>query len=161
VNGSQPLVEPTPPPWVVAAPVAVAPAPVLAPAGFWRRAFALAIDAALVWLLLFVGDLLARPLVRFGLVARAFDLTFDLVVPAAYFVLLHGTWGRTAGKALAGVLVLTVSGEPLGYARALLRHVAWLLSVLLLLIGFLMVAARSDKRALHDLIAGTRVVRVR
>lgn len=148
------------PPWAAPA-AAVAPSQALRPAGFWRRAFALVIDAVLIWLLLQVGDLLARPLARFGLVARAFGHTFDLVVPAAYFVLLHGTGGRTAGKALAGVRVLTASGEPLGYPRALGRHLAWFLSALPLLIGFLMVAARGDKRALHDLIAGTRVVRVR
>lgn len=160
MSASQPLVDLAPPPWA-APPAAVAPTRALEPAGFWRRAFALLIDAALVWLLLLAGDVLAKPLARFGLVARAFDLAFGLVVPAAYFVLLHGTWGRTVGKALAGVRVVTASGEPLGYPRALARHLAWFLSALPLLIGFLMVAARSDKRALHDLIAGTRVVRVR
>lgn len=131
------------------------------PAGFWRRAFALLIDLGLVWLLFRVDDLVAGLLARWDLVARAFDHTFALVVPAAYFVVLHGTWGRTAGKALAGVRVLVASGERLGYPRALARHFAWVLSALPLLVGFLMVAARADKRALHDLVAGTRVVRVR
>jgi uncharacterized RDD family membrane protein YckC len=58
---------------------------------------------------------------------------------------------------LAGVRVVLASGEPLGYARALVRYVAWLL----LLFAFLVVAVRGDKRGLHDLLAGTRVVRAR
>jgi uncharacterized RDD family membrane protein YckC len=133
----------------------------LRPAGFWRRVFALLIDLGLVWLLFRVEDLVAALLARWDLLARAFDHTFALVVPVAYFVVAHGTWGRTVGKALAGVRVVGASGEGLGYPRALGRQFAWVLSALPLLVGFLMVAARADKRALHDLIAGTRVVRIR
>ena len=147
-------------PWAGPAPDSDASA-ALPSAGFWRRAFALLVDVGLVWLLFRVDDLATGLLARWDLVARAFDHTFALVVPAAYFVVLHGTWGRTAGKALAGVRVRGASGEPIGYPRALARHFAWFLSALPLLLGFLMVAARADKRALHDLIASTRVVRIR
>ena len=160
MSAPQPSVDLAQPPWAAPGSDAAECTP-LAPAGFWRRAFAFLIDLALVSLLLQVGKLLGRPLEGWPVVKHAFELTVWLVVPAAYFVLLHGTWGRTAGKAVAGVRVVTASGEPLGYARALARHLAWFLSALPLLVGLLMVAARNDKRALHDLIAGTRVVRVR
>jgi uncharacterized RDD family membrane protein YckC len=148
------------PPWVTPA---VTPAAVveLRPAGFWRRAFAVLVDAAIVWMLLFVGDLGTAALGRWDLLARAFDQTWSLVIPAAYFVLLHGSGGRTLGKALAGVRVVLASGEPLGYGWALVRYAAWVLSVVTLGVGFLVAATRSDKRALHDLLAGTRVARTR
>lgn len=133
----------------------------LRPAGFWRRALALVVDAGVWWLLLAVGDLLTAMLARWELVARAFDYTYGLVVPAAYVVLLHGTTGQTLGKMLAGARVVGLSGAPIGYPRALGRYAAWFLSALPLLAGFLVAAARSDKRALHDLVAGTRVIRVR
>jgi uncharacterized RDD family membrane protein YckC len=144
------------PPWVIPA----APPPAVAeprPGGFWRRTFAVVVDAAVVWALLLVGDLGTAALGRWDLIARAFGQTWSLVIPAAYFVLLHGSGGRTLGKMLAGVRVVLASGEPLGYARALVRYVAWLL----LLFAFLVVAVRGDKRGLHDLLAGTRVVRAR
>jgi uncharacterized RDD family membrane protein YckC len=49
----------------------------------------------------------------------------------------------------------------LGYGRALARQLAWLLSPLTLGVGFLVAVTRADRRALHDLVAGTRVVRSR
>jgi uncharacterized RDD family membrane protein YckC len=131
------------------------------PAGFWLRAGALVVDAGVVWLLLRLGDLGTGALARWEPVARAFDYTFGLVVPAAYVVVMHGTTGRTLGKMLVGVRVIGASGGPIGYPRALARYLAWLLSALPLLLGFVLAAARPDRRALHDLIAGTRVVRAR
>jgi uncharacterized RDD family membrane protein YckC len=131
------------------------------PAGFWLRAGALLVDAGVWWLLLRVGDLATGALERWELIARAFDYTFWLVVPAAYIVLMHGTTGRTLGKMLVGARVVGVTGEPIGYPRALARYLAWFLSALPLLLGFVLAATRPDRRALHDLIAGTRVVRSR
>ena len=118
-------------------------------------------DAGVWWLLLRVGDLATGALERWELIARAFDYTFWLVVPAAYIVLMHGTTGRTLGKMLVGARVVGVTGEPIGYPRALARYLAWFLSALPLLLGFVLAATRPDRRALHDLIAGTRVVRSR
>ena len=151
------------PPWIAPADRAVGDDGEAAgrAAGVWRRALALLVDALVWWLLLRVGDLLTAGLARWELVARAFDYAYGLVVPAAYIVLMHGTSGRTLGKMLVGVRVVRASGEPLGYARALGRYLAWFLSALPLLLGFLLAAVRSDRRALHDLVAGTRVVRVR
>jgi uncharacterized RDD family membrane protein YckC len=151
----------------VAAPPWVAPSPALSatvaprPGGFWRRAFALLVDAGVVWVLLRVGDAAGAALDRWDLPARAFASAWTLVVPAAYYVVLHGSGGRTLGKALAGVRVVTATGEPLGYGRALARQLAWLLSPLTLGVGFLVAVTRADRRALHDLVAGTRVVRSR
>jgi uncharacterized RDD family membrane protein YckC len=131
------------------------------PAGFWLRACAFVVDAGVWWLLLRLGDLGTGLLGRWELIARAFDYSFGLVVPAAYVVLMHGTSGRTLGKMLMGARVVGATGEPIGYPRALARYLAWFLSALPLLLGFALVAARPDRRALHDLVAGTRVVRVR
>jgi uncharacterized RDD family membrane protein YckC len=145
-------------PWVTGA----APTPAVAelrPGGFWRRAFAVLVDSVVVSVLLFVGDLATAALGRWDLLARAFDQTWSLVIPAAYFVLCHGSGGRTLGKTLAGVRVVLASGEPLGYGRALIRYAAWILSLVAFGVGFFVAAARSDKRGLHDLLAGTRVVR--
>jgi uncharacterized RDD family membrane protein YckC len=72
-----------------------------------------------------------------------------------YDVLLNGTFGATLGKMAVGAKIIGVDGSPLGYSRALLRSLAERLT---LVVGFLWILARPDKRGLHDLVAGTRVV---
>ena len=88
-------------------------------------------------------------------------LFFSSVVSLSYFTLLVGIWGATLGKRVLGLRIVRVDGSPAGIPRALARELATILSVLILLGGYLMVAFRSDKRALHDIIAGTVVVRVK
>ena len=70
-------------------------------------------------------------------------------------------WGRTPGKALLKIAVVAEgSNTPgIGFGKAIIRMVGYVLSSVILCIGFLM-AAFGDKRALHDRIAGTRVVRL-
>lgn len=79
-------------------------------------------------------------------------------IAALYFVAFEaGRWQATPGKRLLGLRVETTEGARLSIGRALWRHVAGLASWLTLNLGHLLVALRSDRRALHDLIAGTRV----
>jgi uncharacterized RDD family membrane protein YckC len=75
-----------------------------------------------------------------------------------YDVLLTGRFGATLGKMAVGARVTTRDGAPIGYNRALLRWLASRLSDLTFGFGYLLIAARPDKRALHDLLAGTKVV---
>lgn len=79
---------------------------------------------------------------------------------ALYYV-LHG-WARrggTPGVRLLGLrLVDWQQRVPIGYPRALLRMVALLVTLATLGVGFLLPLLRRDRRALHDLLAGTHVV---
>ena len=96
-----------------------------------------------------VGQLGAA-IVRVGLLAGA--------VAALYFVAFEASrWQATPGKRLLGLRVESTAGTRLSIGRALLRHVAGLASWFTLNLGHLLVALRGDRRALHDLIAGTRV----
>jgi uncharacterized RDD family membrane protein YckC len=81
-----------------------------------------------------------------------------IVLTLLYDVLLNGTFGATFGKMAAGVKIVCADGSRLGYSRALLRSLAARLTIY---IGFIWIIARADKRALHDLAAGTRVVMLR
>ena len=79
-------------------------------------------------------------------------------VTALYFVAFEASaWQATPGKRLLGLRVETLAGGRLPLSRALLRHASGAASWLTLNIGHLLVALRSDRRALHDLMAGTRV----
>src|SRR6185437_10420191 len=76
----------------------------------------------------------------------------------AYFWYSWAVFGKTIGMALLGVRVVAVGGGPAGTRRALVRTLAFPLSILPLGLGFLPILFRRDRRALHDLIAGTEVI---
>lgn len=133
-------------------------------APFSLRCGALLIDYTTVISVVAFSTLLARVLgdgaretsdltLLFGYLAAA-------IVAALNFLVLPVFTGRTLGKWATGLRVERPGGEPLGFARALLRHtVGYLLSVVTLGAGFLVAAFSREGRALHDLIAGTIVVR--
>ena len=77
-----------------------------------------------------------------------------------YYVFFWGARGATPGKSLLGLSVQTEEGDsPIGLRRAVIRVVGYMVSTLILGLGFVMIAFSDDKRALHDRIAGTRVMR--
>jgi uncharacterized RDD family membrane protein YckC len=75
-----------------------------------------------------------------------------------YFAYFWGLNGRTAGEALFGVQVLTDEGGDVSFRRAALRTLAFPLSFVILGLGFLGILLGEQRRALHDVIAGTVVV---
>lgn len=81
-----------------------------------------------------------------------------ILLGAAYYAFFWGMKGATPGKRAVGLMVVAEDGTtPLGLSRATLRVLGYIASALLLGIGFLMIAFGGT--ALHDRIAGTRVVR--
>ena len=58
-----------------------------------------------------------------------------------------------------GLKVTDLQGKRISFARATGRHFAKLLSGMILLIGYIMAGLTERKQALHDMIAGTLVVR--
>lgn len=139
-----------------------------APAGFWIRFVAILVDGLCLWVVGFVVRFVA---VRFfaGILGRRWGgeivvmavLIFILMLPGAlYYILFHWKWGQTLGKMALRLRVVTVDGFPISLGTSVLRYFGYLLSALILLIGYIMVGFRQDKRALHDLLAKTRVVRL-
>ena len=134
------------------------------PAGFWIRAAALAIDFAIFLIVKLSFDLLGLRI--WGLEAGSsmeFVValwTFTLVFTAAYTTVLHALFGQTVGKMVVGVRVMVGDdGAPPPFGASFLRYCAYAASLATLGFGYLMAGLRHDKRALHDLIAGTRVER--
>ena len=97
--------------------------------------------------------------VSFGPVLLSVALPLlSFALSTLYFVYFWGVRGATPGKAMFDLRVEDEEGGfPIGVAKASGRLFAWLLSAAIFGIGFLMIAAGSP--ALHDRIAGTRVVR--
>jgi uncharacterized RDD family membrane protein YckC len=137
--------------------------------GFWRRGAALLIDGILL-------SVFALPL-RMGLTLFGINSGFETYRPGlfatlfgvgtlityavqiAYYVYFISQKGATLGKMLMGVKVVTATGGPISVGRAFARYFAQILSGLILCIGFIMAAFDDQKRALHDHICSTRVIR--
>jgi uncharacterized RDD family membrane protein YckC len=135
------------------------------PAGFWIRAVALAIDFVIFLLVKLSFDLLGLRIwgVQIGRSAEfVFALwAFTLVFASAYTTILHALFGQTVGKMVVGVRVTVGDdGAPPPFGASLLRSCAYFASLATFGFGYAMAGLRHDKRALHDLIAGTRVERV-
>ncbi len=78
----------------------------------------------------------------------------------AYFIIGWGWLGSTPGQRIMGLRVVDHEGRcPIGPGRAALRLIAYSIGSLPLMAGHLLVMFRRDARSLHDVLAGTRVVR--
>lgn len=75
-----------------------------------------------------------------------------------YWVGFNGRFGATPGKNLVGLRIVDLQSQPIGYRRAFRRYCAEVVSMLPLGMGYLMVAFSPTKQALHDILAGTKVV---
>ena len=125
------------------------------PAGFWIRTGAYVIDGILITAAQALIMLAGRAAGTADLLARL----VSAVIAVGYFVLMPpNCQGQTVGKMAAGIAIIRTEGSPLTYLRCLGRWAGYLLSGLLLSLGFVVAAFTRQKRALHDYLAGTRVV---
>jgi len=77
-----------------------------------------------------------------------------------YFTFWTGYSGQTLGKWVLGLKVTDPWGlYPVGYARAFLRTLGYLINLLAWGWGFLWIIGDREKRGWHDLLAKTRVCR--
>jgi len=134
------------------------------PAGFWIRVAAALLDVALFWLVKLSLGVLAARVWRTDLdTVIGLQGTISACVVAfvvLYTVMLHSLEGQTIGKLLVGIRVVGLDGDPPPVGASVLRFCAYAASLMPLGLGFVMAGLRSDKRALHDLLAGTRVERL-
>jgi uncharacterized RDD family membrane protein YckC len=77
----------------------------------------------------------------------------------AYATYFTGTTGQTPGKLARGLRVVDTAGHPPGYLRAAVRAALGVAGIALACAGLLPIAFDPARRALHDRLLGTRVVR--
>jgi uncharacterized RDD family membrane protein YckC len=134
-------------------------------AGFWLRFVAAIIDAVILFFLgLLVGFVMAFPLGAMGADREATQLLTQLVgviVGFLYFALQEsGADQATLGKKAMGLKVTGLDGQSrISFGQATGRYFAKIISVLSLLIGYMMAGWTQRKQALHDMMAGTLVVK--
>jgi uncharacterized RDD family membrane protein YckC len=172
--------------WPVAPPPAPPAFATPAPAaprfgGFWIRFVARFIDWMIIWFaakmvalatgiglagiwgfsILHDGDF--DPAELMHLVAAGLAaLMVKIFLTAIYEIAFLTRFGATPGKMALGLKVRMADGTAISFARAVGRYFAYWLTcftALLFFIGFLIAAWDREKRALHDFICDTRVVR--
>lgn len=133
-------------------------------AGIATRAVALAVDAALAQLIVFVGGATAALVaslvgdLRLDTVERLLAAAAWTAVVGAYFVFFWSTAGQTPGMRLMGLRVMTIGGDPLTVARATVRVIGLALAIIPLFLGFVPVLLDGQRRALQDFLARTVVL---
>lgn len=128
--------------------------------GFWLRVVAYIVDSLVLSIPAFVvGALLgvANPALARG---DGSSTLVSVAIAWIYFALMESSGrGATVGKMAVGLRVVDEGGQRISFLRATGRYFAKFISAMILLIGFIMVAFTDRKRGLHDLIAGTLVVK--
>ncbi|HEX3747457.1 MAG TPA: RDD family protein [Bryobacteraceae bacterium] len=147
--------------------------------GFWIRFVAVLIDGIILTVassavqLLLLGSAF-RPftnvreplppdqaLAAFGAMmgALALSMLMGVVIGASYEGFFVARVGATPGKMVFGLKVVRPDGGPVHLGRAVGRYFAKWLSSLTLCIGYIIAGFDAEKRAMHDMIVDTRVVK--
>jgi uncharacterized RDD family membrane protein YckC len=147
-------------------------------AGFWLRLVAAIIDGLILY---FVGMILFLPFaasmgmgMRGMMTGRPPNLEGLLplihamiritllrtVLHWLYYSLLESSaWQATLGKKALGLEVTDLDGNRISFGRATGRFFAKIISSIILFIGYIMAGFTEKKQALHDILAGTLVIR--
>jgi len=82
-----------------------------------------------------------------------------VIIPWLYYAIMESSSKQaTLGKMVLQIIVTDNKGNRISFGRATVRFFAKIISTLILLIGFIMIAFTKKKQGLHDMIADTLVV---
>jgi uncharacterized RDD family membrane protein YckC len=143
-------------------------------AGFWRRFVAMFLDGLILTFVTFPlqwflhapvfgwvnADTLSLEEMMAIISASIASIVMSGLCAWLYFALLESSKLQgTLGKAALNIRVTDLDGRRISFGRATGRHFGKWLSGLTLLIGYLIQPFTRRRQALHDLLAGTLVVR--
>ena len=140
--------------------------------GFWIRLLAKILDGLIIWGVAAVCiGILAAILMPLAGHHREGQTVLALFVVALVLVFILGVmlfpvwcnvkYGGTPGKRILRLRVVTATGGPITWGRGFGRFFAEILNGLIpFSIGYIIAAFDSQKRTVHDHIAGTRVIKV-
>ncbi len=155
----------------------VAPAAAVSYAGFWIRFVAYIIDAIILAVAMgivqfaILGSFISFPHFDPGtrpelMIAPMLGMlgvlsVVSIAIACAYESFFVYKYGATPGKMALSLKVVRPNGGPIDLGRAVGRYFGKMLSGIILYIGFIMAGFDSEKKALHDMICDTRVIRTR
>ncbi|MBP7967263.1 RDD family protein [Candidatus Woesebacteria bacterium] len=117
-------------------------------AGFWVRVVAALIDSVIIAAIGFI--------VR-QIIGDSDPIT--IIIGAGYHI---GMWvkndGMTFGKKVMGIKVIQTNGQAIDIKTGVIRYIGYIVSGMVLGIGFIWVAFDKNKQGWHDKIANTFVI---
>lgn len=128
--------------------------------GFWRRFAALLIDG----LIISIGLFIVLFILRIEL-TQSQNNSLNTTISNIYMWLLPTIWaGYTIGKKALNIRIVKLDGSDVTLGTMFLRQIigALLYAIsfgILFIVSVFMISIREDKRAIHDFIAGTCVVK--
>ncbi|ABK98981.1 RDD family protein [Pelobacter propionicus] len=146
-------------------------------AGFWIRFVATLIDFVILLIgetiILYIivvifgitvhiifGPLDAAGYVNLKAIAKILCFITGIILNWCYFTLLETSSKQaTAGKVALGLIVTDLNGGRISSDEANRRYWGKYLSTIILCIGYIMAGLTQKKQALHDIMAGTLVIR--
>ena len=131
-------------------------------AGFWIRCAAYVID----YVIIYIGIFLISILLGLSLGASIDDQwgeilgsLLGLIIGFGYFILMTHKKGATFGKMAFGLTVVSEEGRRLSLGKIILREtLGKIVSSLVILIGYIMIAFTKKKQGLHDEISKSLVI---
>ncbi len=141
---------------------AAAVAPASEPAGSRSRISAALLDGGLLVAIdvTVIYFTLQLTMVELGSLSLPPLVMFLSLLNGGYLVVFTAAGGQSLGKMAAGIRVVGVEQVRVPVGSAVLRTAAYVLSALPAGLGFLPGLFGRERRALHDRLAGTRVVKV-
>jgi len=144
-------------------------------AGFWRRVLASIIDGLIVgaaWSAIYytlvaagvvnmpeVNETDIEPYIRWMIKYMLVSNAVVFVLQTVYFALMESSSRQaTLGKMALGIVVTDMDGKRISFGRAVGRNLGKIISQIILLIGYFMIAFTQKKQGLHDIIANCLVV---
>ncbi len=145
-------------------------------AGFWLRAGALLVDSLIIGIAMFAvycgfsgivmvlggagGPTRSSGASSFVALGGCFLNFVPILLGWLYFAMFESSEKQaTPGKAMMGLRVTDLEGRRISFGRATGRFFGRILSNFILFIGYIMAAFTEKKQALHDMIAGTLVLK--
>lgn len=134
-------------------------------ADFWKRLAAAAIDLAVLLLIGFclaiIVPILIAPIVGLpdDIYLVGSVILFWVVAPWLYYSLTERSSKQaTPGKTTMEIMVTDTEGGRISFGRATKRYWAKVISIVMLLAGFIMIGFTAKRQGLHDIIAHCLVV---
>jgi uncharacterized RDD family membrane protein YckC len=95
-----------------------------------------------------------------SIVTNGASNVMSILIGWLYFSLLESSsWQGTVGKKVLGLRVTDMNGNRISFGRATGRYFGMILSSMICFIGFIMVAFTEKKQGLHDMLAGTLILK--
>jgi len=146
--------------------------------GFWIRFVAAMIDGIILAVVAGIGTALMFPALMTNTSLRpgaspeeammalgpmlgimGASILLNAIVGCCYETFFVAKLGATPGKMALGLKVVRPDGGPISMGRAAGRYFAKMISSMILMIGYIIAGFDSQKRALHDMICDTRVIK--